>query len=132
MIIKITFNDNDFTQILESFFDSPLFSGLNYCLKKYSVDDEPETLNTYRNLSVLIETYLHKLQDEKNFTKEDKKHFIEILKESILDFIKDRYRDNLEYLSKQLTIRIQDSVTDHWENGEAVYYFPTHDKYITM
>lgn len=132
MIIKITFNDNDFTQVLECFFDRPLFSGLNYCLKKYSVDNAPETLNTYRNLSVLIENYLHKLQDEKNFTEEDKTHFIEILKESLLDFIKDRYSKDLDYLSKQLTITIQNSVTDHWENGETVYYFPTHNKYITM
>lgn len=132
MIIKITFKDNDFTQVLEEFFDKPVLSGFNYCLEKYSIDDDPETLNTYRKLSILIKGYLHKLKDENNFSKEDKKHLIAILKESILDFIKDNYAEDFEYLSKELIITTQKSVTDHWENGEMIYYFPTHDKYITM
>lgn len=132
MIIKATFSDNDFTQVLEKFFNKPLFSGFSYCLNKYKIDNSSEVIRKYMDLSKEIDKYLKGLQDDIKFTTKVKQRFIDILKESILDFIKDRYSEDFDYLSKQLTITLQNNVSDHWENGETVYYFPTHDKYITM
>lgn len=132
MIIKATFNDNDFTQVLEKFFDKPFFSGISYCLNKYKTDNSSEIIRLYVDLSTEIDKYLKGIQDDIKFTPKVKQRFIDILRESILDFIRDKYSADYDYLSKQLTITIQNSVTDHWENGETVYYFPTHDKYIKM
>lgn len=52
------------------------------------------------DLSKEIDKYLKGLQDDIKFTTKVKQRFIDILKESILDFIKDRYSEDFDYLSK--------------------------------
>lgn len=132
MIIRATFNDNDFTQVLEQFFEQPLFLGVLYCLNKWKDNTYIETLKKYRDTQVEMESYLHIIQDEKQFTPNKRGRFILVLRESIKDWLKDIYPDDFDYLSKELRVEFISSVTDKWQNGEVVYYFPTTGKYITM
>lgn len=132
MIIKATFNDNDFTQVLEQFFEQPLLLGAVYCLKKWKNNTDIETLRKYRDIQVEMESYLHIIQDEQQFTPNKRGRFILILRNSIKDWLKDKYPDDYDYLSKALDVEFVKSATDEWQNGEIVYYFPAADKYITM
>lgn len=131
MIIKFTFNDNDFTQILENFFSEQNLNSVMYYLKRFEKDDDIETLKNYRKYSNLIREYANKVS-ENTINDVEIAEFIKILKDSITDYISDKYKENLEYLSKSLNISIQKSLTDKWENGEVVYYFIRCDKYIVM
>lgn len=132
MIIKATFNDNDFTQVLEQFFEQPLFLGMLYCLNKWKDNTNDEILKKYLDTHTEIENYLHIIQDEKQFTEIKRFRFIIILRDSIKDWLKDNYAEDYEYLSKELHIEMVSTITDRWQNGEVVYYFPTADKFITM
>lgn len=131
MIIKVTFNDNDFTQILENFFSEQNLNSVMYYLKRFEKDDDIETLKNYRKYHKLILEYTNKIS-ENTINDVEIAEFIKILKDSITDYISDKYKENLEYLSKSLNISIQKSLTDKWENGEVVYYFIRCDKYIVM
>lgn len=131
MIIKFTFNDNDFTHILENFFSEQNSNSIMYYLKRFEKDDDIETLKNYRKYSNLIREYANKVS-ENTINDVEIAEFIKILKDSITDYISDKYKENLEYLSKSLNISIQKSLTDKWENGEVVYYFIRCDKYIVM
>lgn len=132
MIIKATFNDNDFTQVLEQFFEQPLFTGIYYSLNKMKDNNDSQMLRKHIDLHEEIDEYLHIIQDEQQFTPNKRGRFILILRNSIKDWLKDKYPDDYDYLSKELHVEFVKSVTDEWQNGEIVYYFPTADKYITM
>lgn len=131
MIIRATFNDNDFTQVLEEFFDGPLFLNVKYCLEKYRGDSK-EDLTKYFELNEEIESFLRKFQDDEKLSQGEKDRFVHILRDSLTDYINDKYEEDAEYLCEELELKLQKSVTDKWENGEVVYYFTGCDKYITM
>ena len=109
-----------------------MFINLKYCLKKYSNSEDIIDIKKYCDTSKKIDKYLRMIQDEKKFNKEQEKDFINILKESILDYIKDMHNEDYEYLAEELDVKIQNSISDKWENDEVVYYFPMHDTFITM
>ena len=132
MILKATFKDNDFTEVLEDFFEQPLFLGILYCLNKWKDNTDSEILKKYRDTQIEMQAYLHIIQDEKQFTPNKRGRFITILRDSIKDWLKDNYPDDYNYLSNNLHIEFVTSIKDKWQNDEVVYYFPTADKYITM
>ena len=144
MIVKYTFNDNDFTQVIEEYlrelgpfyaFNYPSFTGLN---------EFKELLRQYDN-------YNDKYYMEKDITKEEykeiKKKLHTILKANIIQYManvkpgsgwstdgmeaEDLIR-NLEYLINNIKVSIVKSVPDQWENGEVVYYITSWDNYIVM
>lgn len=127
MIIKTTFNDNDYTQILERYWDKFFF--VNY----YCYINDIEDVKEYRNRRISAEDLL-----EKAFFNEDKmvvkevQEFENIIKESILAYIKKNEPDKYDYLKDQLYVNIRLSIRDKDENGEVVYYFLRQKRYITM
>ena len=127
MIIKTTFNDNDFTNILEKYWDRFMFD--NY----YKAVEDIEDLRLYRDLKIDMEELLQKaVYKEADLTAKEESQFEDYIKQSILAFIKKRYPSNLDYLKDQLYVNIRLTVKDKDENGEVVYYFLKHQKYITM
>ena len=127
MIIKTTFNDNDFTNILEKYWDRFMFD--NY----YKAVEDIEDLRLYRDLRIDMEELLKKaIYNETDLTAKEESQFEDYIKQSILAFVKKEYPSNLDYLKDQLYINIRLTVKDKDENGEVVYYFLKHQKYITM
>lgn len=127
MIIKTTFNDNDFTDILEKYWDRFMFD--NY----YNAVEDIEDLRLYRDLRIDMEELLKKaIYNEADLTAKEESQFEDYIKQSILAFVKKRYPSNLDYLKDQLYVNIRLTVKDKDENGEVVYYFLKHQKYITM
>lgn len=127
MIIKTTFNDNDFTNILEKYWDRFMFDSY------YKAVEDIEDLRLYRDLRFDMEELLKKaIYNEADLTAKEESQFEDYIKQSILAFVKKRYPSNLDYLKDQLYVNIRLTVKDKDENDEVVYYFLKHQKYITM
>lgn len=127
MIIKTTFSDNDYTQILEEYWDNFWFK--NY----YNVVKDIEDPNKYKDIRIDMEELLEKVfYNEDTVTVKEMQRFENYIKESILLYIKEFHSDEYDYLKEQLFVNIRLSIRDKNENGEVVYYFLKQKKYITM
>lgn len=125
MIIETTFNDNDFTHILDEYWSRFRFVNYYYGL------DRIEDPAVYRDLRIDMESLIEKAVYN-DLDQEESKRFLSYIKTSILEFIKDNYRDDYIYLSDNFKVAIKKSVEDKNYNGEIVYYFLTNNVYITM
>lgn len=125
MIIETTFNDNDFTHILDEYWSRFRFVNYYYGL------DRIEDPAVYRDLRIDMESLIEKAVYN-DLDQEESKRFLSYIKTSILEFIKDNYRDDYIYLSDNFKIAIKKSVEDKNYNGEIVHYFLTNNVYITM
>lgn len=118
MIIKTTFNDNDYMELLENYWNGFWFK--NYYRAVRKIDD----LKEYKDRNVEAEELLQKAVFNQNkMTMGEVGRFLDIIKESILDYIKEFYSEQYEYLSKQLKVMVRFQITDKNENGEVLYYF---------
>lgn len=125
MIIETTFNDNDFTHILDEYWSRFRFVNYYYGL------DRIEDPAVYRDARIDMESLIEKAVYN-DLDQEESKRFLSYIKTSILEFIKDNYRDDYIYLSDNFKVAIKKSVEDKNYNGEIVYYFLTNNVYITM
>ena len=134
MIIRVTFHDNDFERPLISFFSKGLYGALRWANKELrdKEDPTPNELLLYKETSILIDKYLSMIQDEKEFSIEDKSQLKALIEKAFKLYLNTLYQESAEYLIKSLDISLIDKVEDKWENGEVLYYFPMHDKYIVM
>ena len=125
MIIRATFNDNDFTDSLERFFDNIAARLMALADKKR--EDARERYDEFLRLENLVfaEEILEESRDE----------VVSVIRDAILLFLKERRGigdDMLSYLKDNLEVSIIGSVEDKWENGEVVYWFRNADKWITL
>ena len=130
MIIRATVQDNDYKEVLEKFFSKGLYLMLCY-VKKGLTDSEQDT-TLYVRYSKLIDKYCKVIQDEKILTYEDSNDLVLMLKDAFYKYIDENNFEAKDYLKENLDISIVDSVKDKWENGEVLYFFPMHEKYIIM
>ena len=129
MIIRATFNDNDYSTILELFFDR--FKFVNYNL---SYRDE-QNLKVYRDKSIESDDLLQKaIFYPKQMTADEKIKFVSYIKDSILVYINSNSnsKSSYDYLKDRLRVDIVDNYTDDDENGEVAYYFITADTVIII
>ena len=118
MIIRVTFNDNDFTYILEKYFK--YFKFQNYNLYYSNCSD----LLEFKNRSIESDDLLHKIIYEPNkMTQQEIDRFIYIVIESIKEFLKLNYAGYYDYLESRIQVKVIDTCSDSWENGEVAYYF---------
>lgn len=123
MILRITVNDNDFTEYLEQFAeDIELF---NYTRKltaeNMSVDALYEHIKSkerFRELFYNTEKYTPELAEE--LCNLIRKHW-EIWVTNCLKLEEWQDDDTREYLIKEFKVKFQKSLTPKWENGEVVY-----------
>lgn len=125
MIIETTFNDNDFTHILDEYWSRFRFVNYYYGL------DRIEDPAVYRDVRIDMESLIEKAVYN-DLDQEESKRFLSYIRISILEFIKDNYQDDCIYLSDNFKVAIKKSVEDKNYNGEIVYYFLTNNVYITM
>lgn len=132
MIIKITFHDNDFKNVLEKIGRNMCILYSYYRLTRLVDIDDPEKIKEYCDNAKEFDKYLKMIQDEEKFTPVDKGLFLRLIIKSVKAWIEDTYPDDAKYLTDRLEIEIVDSVKDQWENGEVLYYFPMNDQYLIM
>lgn len=130
MIIRATVQDNDYKEVLEKFFSKGLY--LMLCYVKNGLTDSEQDVTLYVRYSKLIDKYCKVIQDEKILTYEDSNDLVLMLKDAFYKYLDENNFEAKDYLKENLDISIVDSVKDKWENGEVLYFFPMHEKYIIM
>jgi len=116
MIVKLTVNDNDFSQLLEQFI-TYVFKGKMRC-----GDIEKD----YNFITLGLRS------DEK----ENKKIILNYLKEVFPIYLKNYLYDDVEHTTAYLLSNFKVSIVNIFndnldENGECVYYFVHHNIFIT-
>ena len=132
MIIRMTVDDNDFTELLEDFADN-LREHFFQETKSLRDDCSPEAFHALITTEETIRQTLW-ADSTKEVTEEGK-----ILLKARLHIMWGKYVDSGEqedstkdYLKKYFNCSFSFKFEDKWENGEAVYYFTTADKWISQ
>ena len=128
MIIKTTFKDNDYTSLLEKYWDKFLFCNSRCAINKL---EGREYVDASIELDDLLQKVIYK---EELLTVKDLKRFTEIIKDSIIEFLKLKKLDEstIKYLTKQLEVHIEFKIEDKDLNGEVVYYMFHAQKVVTL
>lgn len=130
VILKLTFNDNDFTQYIEDFLQRShndfRVIVMQYARDRY--DNDIEFSLKMRDVLDLIENVKIKS------TPSNKDDLANILKRALLYWVStnERTKDTYDYLKDNIEISYVKAVKSKWENGEVVYWFIDYNKYITM
>lgn len=132
MILKITFNDNDYQHVLENIGENMFSLYSYYRMTRLANKSDEVSIKEYVENSKLFDKYLEMIQDEEPFTKQQKLQFIDLIRKNIEAYIEDKYKSAGDYLIKELKVSIVQKVGDEWHNGEVLYYFPLNDAYIIM
>lgn len=134
MIIKATFRDNDFTYILDNFFVEGVMFYTHYIRYRLSLYKSKEDARKYVELNTQIEDLIRKFvfENDANITKEDRKQFLEILKEALDCYMYFEYTEDYDYLKKRLKLSFVQTVKDEDMNGEVIYYFLKHKRRLDM
>lgn len=144
MIIRTTFSDNDYTHLLEKYWDRFLFDNCYSALEELGKKDDEESIRLWVAKHNRIEELIEKsIYNEDKITDNDVKEFEDLIKESIIAYVDKVYIDNdvyslseyaniIEYLEKSISVKIKKQLKDIDENREVVYYLFKAQKYITM
>ena len=139
MIIKINVNDNDFAEKIEDILETKV-NGLifitdeyfNKQLDKLKDKDAPEDVRKYVDISIQRDNVRDWLYEEK-IPKDKIDEAKNIIKQSVLFLIKDKFQKDLNYLEDSIEIEFPKSIDCEWENGEVIYYIPnsyTENKFL--
>ena len=120
MIIRTTFSDNDYTHLLEKYWDRFLFDNCYSALEELGKKDDEESIRLWVTKHKRIEELI-----EKSIYNEDKITDNDVYSLS-------EYANIIEYLEKSISVKIKKQLKDTDENGEVVYYLLKAQKYITM
>ena len=139
MIIKINVNDNDFAEKIEDILETKV-NGLifitdayfNKQLDELKDKDNPEDVRKYVDISIQRDNVRDWLYEEK-IPKDKIDEAKNIIKQSVLFLIKDKFQKDLNYLEDSIEIEFPKSIDCEWENGEVIYYIPnsyTQNKFL--
>ena len=139
MIIKINVNDNDFAEKIEDILETKV-NGLIFITDEYfnkQLDelkdkDAPEDVRKYVDISIQRDNVRDWLYEEK-IPKDKIDEAKNIIKQSVLFLIKDKFQKDLNYLEDFIEIEFPKSIDCEWENGEVIYYIPnsyTENKFL--
>lgn len=129
MIIKMTVNDNDFTQNIEKFCNK-LIPNLCYkTIPKNISSDYEKVLAFYK-----AQEKVQRLLVRSRLTDEDKKTIQYSVFECWWEYVdKQNWSAHTKkYLKEHFKCVVLSRFADRWENGEVVYYFTTNQKWITQ
>ena len=117
MIIKLTFKDNDFTPLLETY-ASKIFDISYY-----------NSINEYSEFKRKIYKY-----ENDNLSEKEKQKLKKLIEKQLIincrKYISSHKK--AEYLTKSLEIKIIETIADKWQNNEVVYYITSNMKYLVM
>ena len=128
MIVKTTFKDNDYTSLLEKYWNKFLFCNSRCAINKLEGRE-------YVEASIELDDLLKKvIYQEDQLTVKELKRFTEIIKNSIIEYLKIKglNESTIKYLVKQLEVYIKFNIEDKDLNGEVVYYMFHAQKVIIL
>ena len=138
MIIRMTVNDNDFSEYLERFasgLNTRLLNLVNRVPDDASID---EKLNAHYDWERIFKLLNPNCTTSKNITENDKAFMCQQINIAWELFISKRItsedaEDNgLKYLLDNFECNVGYDFKDMWENGEVVYYFTTAQMSVTQ
>ena len=133
MIIKVDYYNNDLAQVFESFFSR--FKFINYYANLVYLRDkiDEKSLKLYKHKRIDMEELFDKIFfKRKEVTQAEKRRFAKYVKESILAYmVKTHGEEILEYI-QDIKVVVNNTFREKFENGEAIYYFITANKYIVQ
>lgn len=129
MVVKVTFQDNDYTNILES-----IFNNFTTVLSDYTIKQLMEEILQEGKATSFDNTtdYITKLLTQGEVEKPESIVLKELITDVITKYIKEHNEEDYDYLHRHLKVTITKSLTPKWENGEVVYYIPLTDTCITL
>lgn len=132
MIIRVSFNDNDFGSYFEEFFRQFKFVNYYENVRQLRDKDDEKSLREYRDKKIDMEELYEKVfYKPDDLTSSEKRRFSKYVKESILAYLSSRVdEDVLHYLDINISVTLRKTYIDEWENGETIYYFIGRDKSI--
>lgn len=131
MLIKVTMNDNDYTDIIEKYFKRFIINYYYHLHKEYDNDVEK-----YVSLKIDMEDILQKaMYKQKEMNENDYKIFETYIREGLVDFIYDNISQPLaeEIIDASLKIEFIEAIYDKDiinGNDEVVVYVLQTGKYI--
>lgn len=140
MIIRLSLNDNDYSEELEKF-ASNLYSKVSNLTNKIckETNDRDLMIKEHHNWERTFELFNPNCTTEANLTDEDKIWLAERIKLAFDYWVKGRVADgwvNADeagyLLGKDLQVSVGFDFKDMWENGEAVYHFSTANVVLTQ
>lgn len=133
MIIKVDYYNNDLAQVFESFFSR--FKFINYYANLVYLRDaiDEKSLKLYKHKRIDMEELFDKIFFKPaEVTQAEKRRFAKYVKESILAYmVKTHGEEILEYI-QDIKVVVNNTFREKFENGEAIYYFITANKYIVQ
>lgn len=121
MILKMTFNDNDFTDLLFSFAKNMhVYTTVGVKpTSSLSTEELIENRKDWKKYNDLLNPNI-----KTTHTEEEKEIILERCKDKLEEYItyyatSERTK---EYLKKNLKVEMLKSLEDKWENGEVVYW----------
>lgn len=127
IIIRATYHDNDYTHLIENYFEKFLFK--NYYTKINDLQPEEYRVQRIESEELLTNAVY------KTLTEEEKQKFIKYIKEGLALYIHYNKADincSVDYVEENLDVTIIESLTPDNENGEVVYYILACQKYLTL
>ena len=114
MIIRLTLNDNDFTEQLEMFANKLYF--MTTCNPRDFSSQAYDDVHEFNHLWCELLNGSGKLNDEQHA------RFYELILKKFEYYVESSVKeDSKEYFRKNINIRLQKSLTPRNENGEVVY-----------
>ena len=130
MILRITVNDNDFTEELEQFAKDP--EGAAYLLKACKIENTSLTQDEKLDLFNRADRFRELFYYVDKYTPEITTELCEMVKKNWENYVNyvmpdhewwnedDKIRIR-KYLIRDFKVKFQKSLTPKWENGEVVY-----------
>lgn len=121
MIIRLTVQDNDFGNLMNDFVKClpDRITKIPSCIESMDGKTQFEIIKQINKVDKLLNPNV----TEKH-TEEEKVLLIEKTKEAFSDFIHYRVDESTEeYLNRNFSVEIVNSMEDKWENGEVWYWF---------
>lgn len=133
MIIRLSVNDNDFTQQIEPYVKN-FVCYIRELMPEQDLGENPtfEEVYNWRQRDKEINRLMNP-NSSVVLTDKDKRVIVSQIKRTFGVYCDNHFdKDTANYLKKGLNIKVLTRIEDKWENGEAIYWFQHADKYIIL
>lgn len=133
MIIRLSVNDNDFTQQIEPYVKN-FVCYIRELMPEQDLGENPtfEEVYNWRQRDKEINRLMNP-NSSVVLTDKDKRVIVSQIKRTFEVYCDNHFdKDTANYLKKGLNVKVLTRIEDKWENGEAIYWFQHADKYIIL
>jgi hypothetical protein len=133
MIIRLSVNDNDFTQQIEPYVKN-FVCYIRELMPEQDLGENPtfEEVYNWRQRDKEINRLMNP-NSSVVLTDKDKRVIVSQIKRTFGVYCDNHFdKDTANYLKKGLNVKVLTRIEDKWENGEAIYWFQHADKYIIL